>query len=189
MFNDFKYNIIYILRRVKCMKDIIVAYPTKNTAMQLRSLLENEGFHVSYVCATGSSVLSIAQSLDEGVVICASILSDIGAGVLAERLPFGFDVIALSKNGRDEYLGNLISLPLPVNKEEFLQTVAVLVSTRNAFTVRNDNDSELITKAKLILRETNNMGEVEAHKFLQQESMKKGKKISLIAQEIINDFT
>lgn len=171
------------------MKDIIVAYPNKNTAMQLRALLESEGYHVAYVCATGSSVLSIAQGMSEGVVVCASILSDMGAGVLAERLPLGFDVVALSKNGREEYMGNLISLPLPVNKEEFLQTIAVLVSTRNAFTERANDDNELISRAKLILRETENMGELEAHKFLQHKSMQTGKKITQIAREIINDFT
>ena len=70
------------------MKDIIIAYPVKETAMQLRSLLEKEGFHVSHVCARGSSVLGIAQNLNEGIIVCASILSDMGAGVLAENLPF-----------------------------------------------------------------------------------------------------
>lgn len=171
------------------MKDIIIAYPVKETAMQLRSLLENEGFHVSHVCARGSSVLNIAQNLNEGVVVCASILSDMGAGVLAENLPFGFDVVALSKNGIPEYMGNLVSLPLPVNKTEFLQTIAVLASARASFTKRSTDDSELISKAKLILMQTSDMGEIAAHKHLQQESMKKGKKITEIAKAIINDFT
>ena len=171
------------------MKDIIIAYPVKDTAMQLRSLLESEGYHVSYVCAKGSSVLSLAQNLNDGVVICASILSDMGAGVLAENLPYGFDVISLSKNGREEYMGNLVNLPLPVNKSEFLQTVSVLVSTRSSFTQRSVDDSELISKAKLILMQTNDIGEIAAHKYLQKESMKKGRKITEIAKEIINDFT
>ena len=51
------------------MKDIIIAYPVKETAMQLRSLLEKEGFHVSHVCARGSSVLGIAQNLNEGIIV------------------------------------------------------------------------------------------------------------------------
>lgn len=171
------------------MKNIIIAYPVKDTAMQLRSLLENEGYHVSYICAKGSSVLNLAQNLNDGVVICASILSDMGAGVLAENLPCGFDVISLSRNGREEYLGNLINLPLPVQKSEFLQTVSVLVSTRSSFTKRSSDDSELISKAKLILMQTNDIGEIAAHKYLQQESMKKGRKMTEIAKEIINDFT
>lgn len=171
------------------MKDIIIAYPVKETAMQLRSLLESEGYHVSYVCALGSSVLSIAHNLNEGVVICASILSDMGAGVLAENLPYGFDVVALSKNGIPEYMGNLVSLPLPVNKAEFLQTVAVLVSTRSSFTQRKNDESEIISNAKLILMNANGITESQAHKYMQQESMRTGKKLMDLAKEIINDFT
>lgn len=171
------------------MKDIIIAYPVKETAMQLRSLLESEGHHVSFVCALGSSVLSIAHGLNEGVVICASILSDMGAGVLAENLPVGFDVVALSRNGREEYMGNLINLPLPLNKNDFLETVSVLVSTRSSFTQRKNDEGEIISNAKLVLMNANGITESQAHKFLQQESMRKGKKLLELAKEIINDFT
>lgn len=171
------------------MKDIIIAYPNRDVAMQFRSLLEREGYHVSYICATGSSVLGIAQTINEGVVICASILSDMGASVLAENLPVGFDVVALSKNGREEYFGNLINLPLPLHKDEFLQTISVLVSTHSSFSRLDKTESELISKAKLIIMKTNSIGEIQAHKYLQQESMKTGKKLIDLAKEIINDFT
>lgn len=171
------------------MKEIIIAYPVKATALQLRSMLENEGFHVSYVCATGASVLSIAQDLREGVVVCASILSDMGAGILSEHLPVGFDVVALSKNGREEYMGNLINLPLPVHRDEFLQMVSILVSTRSSFTQRKGNESEIISNAKLILMNSKNITEGQAHQYLQKKSMRTGKKIVDLAKEIINDFT
>ena len=41
---------------VESMRDILVAYPSKDTALKLRSLLECESFNVTYVCATGASV-------------------------------------------------------------------------------------------------------------------------------------
>ena len=151
--------------------------------------IQRKGYHVSYVCEKGSSVLGIAQALNEGVVICASILSDMGAGVLAENLPYGFDIIALSKNGKEEYMGNLITLPLPINKNDLLQTVAVLVSTRSSFTQRKDNEGEIISDAKLVLMNANGISESQAHKYLQQESMRRGKKLIDLAKEIINDFT
>lgn len=160
------------------MKDIIIAYPVKETAMQLRSLLENEGFHVSHICARGSSVLGIAQTLNEGVIVCSFNSQQIWVQVSLQKICLSaLMLVALSKNGIPEYMGNLVSLALPVNKEEFLQTVAVLVSTRSSFTQRNNDDSELLSKAKLILMKTNDMGEIAAHKYLQQESMKKGKKL------------
>ena len=171
------------------MKDIIIAYPVKDIALRLRSLLESEGYHVSYVCALGSSVLNIASNVNEGVVICASILSDMGAGVLAERLPYGFDVIALSKNGKEEYMGNLINLPLPINRNQLMETVSILVSTRSSFTQRKDNESDIISNAKLVLMNSRHITETQAHKYLQQESMKRSKKLIDIALEILNDFT
>lgn len=86
-------------------------------------------------------------------------------------------------------MGNLITMPLPVNRDEFLQTIAVLVNTRSSFTQRDKNDSEIISTAKLILMNANGISESQAHKRLQQESMRKGKKLVDLAKEIINDFT
>lgn len=170
------------------MKDIIVAYPAKETALKLRALIESEGFHVSYVCALGSSVLNIAQGINECIVVCSSILSDMSAGVLAENLPAGCDVIALSKNGKDDFSGNLINLALPVNRDEFLHIVSVLVSSRSSFTRRKDDENEIISNAKIIIMNEMNIGETQAHKYLQQKSMKSGKKLIDLAKEIVNDF-
>ena len=112
------------------MKDIIIAYPNKEVALRLRALLVGEGFRVSHICALGSSALGAAGEKDAGVIICASLLRDMGAGTLAEQLPADFDVVALSKNGKTEYMGNLITLTLPLDRQEFLQTVAVLAAVR-----------------------------------------------------------
>ena len=171
------------------MKEIIIVYPVKEVALQLRSMLESEGFHVSYVCARGSSVLGIAQGLNEGVIVCASILSDMNAGILAENLPVGFDVVALSRNGVESYMGNLISLPLPVDRAEFINTIAILVSSRSGFTRRQGNDNEIISDAKTIIMNRQGITETQAHKYLQKKSMSSGKKLVELAKEIINDFT
>ncbi|MGN0521213.1 MAG: ANTAR domain-containing response regulator [Eubacterium sp.] len=171
------------------MKSIIIAYPVRDVALQLRSLLERDGLYVSHICALGSSVLSIAQDLREGVVICASQLSDMSAGIVAENLPPYFDVVALSKNGRESYMGNLINLALPLNRDEFLHTVEVLAYSKSAFTMRKDDEQELISNAKLILMNRQNISETQAHKYLQNESMHTGKKLVDVAKKIINEFT
>lgn len=171
------------------MKDIIIAYPSKSTAMRLRTMIESEGYHVSYVCALGSSVLNIAQDLREGVVVCAANLSDMSAGVLAENLPRGFDLVALSKNGKSDYMSNMITLVLPVSPDEFIETIAVLVSTRSSFTHRNEDDAEIISNAKLVIMRSGGMTESQAHKYLQRESMRTGKRLVDLAREIVNDFT
>ena len=111
------------------MRDILVAYPSKDTALKLRSLLECEGFNVTYVCATGASVLSIAQEMSEGVIVCAESLRDMTAGNIAEHLPPGFDIVALTRGDTDSFMSNLVYLPLPVDRQEFLSTVSVLVNS------------------------------------------------------------
>lgn len=171
------------------MKDIIVAYPKKDIALKMRSFLVSEGFNVSHVCALGSSVLSIAGDLCEGVVVCAAVLSDMSASNLAQQLPVGFDVISISKNGKEDYTGNLINMPMPLHRDDFLQTVSVLVSTRSSFNRYDRNDSELLSTAKLILMNSKDITESQAHKYLQKESMRTGKKILDLAKEIINEFT
>ncbi|MCC8072673.1 MAG: ANTAR domain-containing protein [Clostridiales bacterium] len=171
------------------MKNIIIAYPSKEVALQLRSLLEQEGFYVSHVCALGSSVLSISQELYEGVVICPSMLSDMSASRIAENLPPDFDVIAFSKNGRESYTGNLINMSLPMDRQDFINTVAILVSSKSGFTRRKENEAEIISNAKLVIMSKRSITESQAHKYLQKESMRTGKKIVDLAREIINDFT
>ena len=154
------------------MREILVAYPSKDTALKLRSLLEGEGYDVPYVCATGASVLSIAQDMSEGVIVCVEGLRDMTAGNIAEHLPPGFDIVAFTRGDTDS----------------FLNTVGVLVNSVSSFTERSVSDEDVISKAKLILKETNAFSELQAHKYLQRESMKMGKKIAVLAQEIINDF-
>ena len=68
------------------------------------------------------------------------------------------------------------------------ESVGVLVNSVSSFTKRSVSDEDVISKAKLILKETNGFSELQAHKYLQRESMKMGKKIAVLAQEIINDF-
>lgn len=171
------------------LKDIIVVYPKKETALSIRSLIEKSGFHVSHVCALGSSALEIAQEKQNGVIVCPFVMRDISAAELAEQVPQGFDIIALSNSGSEQYMGNLITLPVPMDRNDFLNTVHMLASSRSSFTRRTGADGEYISKAKEALISLKGMSESQAHKFLQQESMKSGKKISAVAMDILDRLT
>ena len=116
------------------MKDIIVVYPVKETAMAIRALIEKGGYHVSHICALGSTALEISQEKSRGVIVCPFLMRDMSSAELAEALPVDFDVVALSKNGREQYMGNMITLPLPINSNEFLQTVGLLAASKSSFT-------------------------------------------------------
>ena len=171
------------------MKDIIVVYPKKDTALAIRSLIEKSGFHVTHVCALGSSALELAHQRQDGVIVCPFVMRDITAAELAEQVPQGFDIIALSKNGSEQYMGNMITLPVPMERDDFLNTVHMLASSKSGFTRRTGQEGEYISKAKEALMNLKDMTETEAHKFLQQESMKSGKKITAVAMDILDGLT
>ncbi len=170
------------------MKDIIVVHPVKETAMAIRSLIEEGGFHVSHICALASSALEIACSKRNGIIVCPFVMRDMSSTDLAFRLPPDFDVIALSNNGSEQYMGNLITMPMPINVDEFLKTIGVLSLSTSGFTKRSKNDEDYISKAKEVLISVKGMDENEAHRFLQTESMKTGKNIVKIAMNILDEF-
>ncbi|MBE6719546.1 MAG: ANTAR domain-containing protein [Ruminococcaceae bacterium] len=170
------------------MKNIIIAYPVKKTALQIKSVLEENGFYVCCVCATAASVLSMADSMHEGVVIAASILRDMSAASLYEELPQGFDVIALSVGEAEYYSDGIISLSLPLDRADFLNTVAILMSSKSSFTQYGKSDEEIISKAKTIVMNLQGLTEMQAHRYLQNQSMKSGKKLTQVAQDVIIEF-
>lgn len=168
------------------MKDIIVAYPSKKTALHLAGLLEEGGVSVSHVCALGASVLQIALQMHAGVVVCAASLSDMRAEELAERLPFGFDVLAIGM-GTDG-MSNLVFMHPPLDYGDFINTALVL-SMGSGGTARRDNGGqEAVDKAKEILACTRGFTEPEAHRYLQRMSMESGKKLEAVAREIIDEM-
>lgn len=171
------------------MKDIIVVHPVKETAMAIRALIEEGGFHVSHICALASSALEIACSKRNGIIVCPFVMRDMSSTDLAFRLPPDFDVIALSKNGSEQYMGNMITMPIPINVQEFLKTIGILSVSTSSFTKRSKSDEEYISKAKEVLISAKNMSETEAHKFLQTESMKTGENIVEIARNILDEFS
>ncbi len=171
------------------MKDIIVVYPKKETAVSLRTMIEKNGFRVTHICALGSSALEIAHEKQNGIIICPFFMRDITAAQLAEQVPQGFDIIALSQNGSEQYMGNLITLPVPIDRNDFLNTVHILASSKSSFTRRTGDDGEYISKAKEALMHYRGMSETQAHKYLQQQSMRSGKKLAAAAIDVLDSLT
>lgn len=168
------------------MKDIIVVYPSRETAMTLRTLIEKNGYHVSHICAQGATALEIAQEKRNGVIICPFVMRDMSSAELAEALPVDFDVIALSKNGSEQYMGNMLTLAMPLDANEFVQTIGLLASSGAGFTKRSENENDYISKAKQALMSLHGMSEMQAHKYLQKISMNSGKKLLQTAMDILD---
>ncbi len=172
---------------MSALKDIIIVYPERETALAIRSFIVKNGFGVSRICSHASTALEFAGICDgQGIIVCPFIMSDMSAVDLAQQLPPGFDVIAFSKNGAEQYTDNLITMPVPVNRFEFIQVLSVLYSSKASFAGAEAED-ERVSAAKQALMAEKGMSEMQAHKYLQRESMKSGKRILQLAAEILDN--
>lgn len=170
------------------MKDIIVVYPSRDTAMKLRTLIEKSGYHVSHICAHGATALEIAQEKRNGVIVCPFVMRDMSSADLADALPNDFDVIALSRNGSEQYMGNMLTLTMPLDVNDFLRTIGILASSQSGFTKRSESENDYILKAKEALMSIKGMSEMQAHKYLQRVSMNSGKKLLQTAMDILDEL-
>ena len=51
------------------MADVIVVFPNKDNAINIRNILTRGGCEVIGVCTTGAQVLHYTELLDEGIVL------------------------------------------------------------------------------------------------------------------------
>ena len=69
------------------MADVIVVFPNKDNAINIRNILTRGGCEVIGVCTTGAQVLHYTELLDEGIVVCGYKLADMLYTELREYLP------------------------------------------------------------------------------------------------------
>lgn len=173
------------------MRSVIIAYPSEKLAIQLKKVLTAYGIKVAAICAKGSSVLNLAGTLGEGIVVCPLLLPDMPAYHLAEALPLSFDIVALSKGaGPSGLCSTLTVLTLPLDREEFLALVCRLCTQNNtaasARRPRSTAERAQLERAKALLMAQKGMSESQAHRYLQRLAMSNGQTLCAAAGQIIN---
>ena len=171
------------------MREIIIASANAGAADRIRSILQSGQMFVNTIYASGAEVLSYASIRPDAVVVCGK-MTDMPAVTLAEMLPQNFDIVWLMPSGEPQsaFFSNMITLNMPLNRIEFINTVRMLATTENETFMRKqirDNEQEKILKiAKDILMERHHISEREAHKLLQRRSMETGIKLIDVARMI-----
>ena len=177
------------------MANIIVAFSKINDAKNIKNVLVRSGFPVAAICSTGSQAINYAESLDHGVVVCGGRFPDMMAAELKNRLPGGFDMLtvasaAYQNNGRDD----IVYVNMPLKVHDLVNTLSMMCQAqerrrkklKEIARVRSEKERNLITNAKRILMERNNMTEAEAHRYIQKCSMDSGTNMVETAQMIIS---
>ncbi|MCR5746678.1 MAG: ANTAR domain-containing protein [Lachnospiraceae bacterium] len=177
------------------MIGIIVAFPKPENAQMIQGLLKRSGFSVVSVCNTGAQVLSAVDDLSEGVVVCGYKFPDLMYNELKADLPEEFDMMLVAGRANlQEAMGqNIVCVEMPLKAQDMIDTLSMMVDTcerkkrkrRQMPKFRSEADKAVITQAKKLLMERNNLTEEEAHRYLQKMSMDTGTGLVEAAQMVM----
>ena len=181
------------------MSKIIVVFPKKDTATNIRNILVRNGLAVTGIGTTGAQAIQSAETLDEGIVICGYKMLDMMYTELHEYLPPQFEMLLVASPGNcgERDVENLVCLSTPLKINELLQTVEMMEYTitrrrkkaRQKPKERSEKEMNLISEAKALLMERNNLTEEEAHRYMQKRSMDNGTGLTETAQMILSLLT
>lgn len=177
------------------MSNIIVVFPKRENATNIRNLLVRGGMNVTGVCTSGAQAINLADDLSEGIVVCGYKLPDMMYTELREYLPSNIDMLLIAS--QDKWEGALgegvMGLSMPIKVYDLMSTLEMMQQTiyrrrkkrKEALKNRTPEQKALIDKAKALLMDRNNMSEEEAHKYLQKSSMDSGTNIVETAQMVL----
>ncbi len=165
------------------MNNVIVVFPKKENATQIRNILVHNGIEVFEVCTSGAQVIQCSESLSDGIIISGYRMCDIMYSELKECLPSSFEMILISskQRGEAEDIEGVTSLATPIKPHELINTMWMIHnktdSSRRAQgkkRTRTKEQSAILDKAKALLIKRKRITEDEAHKYLQKVSMSNG---------------
>ena len=180
------------------MFSVIVGFPKLEDANSIKNVLIRNGYNVSEACTLGSQVISLANDLDEGIIVCGYRFSDMHFSELYNYLPKGFEMLLVASPEKLEYCqdNNIVCLQMPIKTLDLLNTVQMMSyqyqrrkkKDKEKPKSRSEEEIALIKKAKMILVDRNNMTEEEAHRYLQKTSMDSGTNLVEMSEMVLKMF-
>lgn len=178
------------------MVGIIVVFPNKDNAANIRNLLARGGMTVTGVCTTGAQAMQFADAVDEGIVVCGYKLKDMMYSELREYLPSEFEMLLIASPDKwnDGLAQGVMGLNMPIKVHDLLNTLDMMLQNMNRRRKerrreekkRTAGQQEVVKKAKELLMERNNMSEEEAHRYLQKNSMDSGTNMVETAEMVLS---
>lgn len=178
------------------MFGIIVVFPNKDNATNIRNLLVQNGIDVASVCTTGAQAMHYADTVDEGIVICGYKLKDMMYTELREYLPKEFEMLLIASADKwsEEAMEGVMGLTMPIKVYDLVNTVRMMLRSRKQRQRqrkarrknRSAEEQALIMQAKELLMTRNNMSEEEAHRYIQKVSMDSGTNMAETAEMVLS---
>ena len=178
------------------MSNIVIAFPKKEVAQNIRKILSQSGYSVQAVCSTGAQALASVNNLENGILICGSRFIDMMYMEIHDYLPPEFQMLLIASptSIQEREVENLVCLELPMKVHELLQTLEMMEGQirrrRKRFISiprqRSEEDRQMIEQAKALLMDRNKFSEEEAHRYIQKRSMENGTGLVEVAQMILS---
>ena len=178
------------------MSNIVIAFPKKEVAQNIRKILSQSGYSVQAVCSTGAQALASVNNLENGILICGSRFIDMMYMEIHDYLPPEFQMLLIASptSIQEREVENLVCLELPMKVHELLQTLEMMEGQihrrrkrlRNIPRQRSEEDRQMIEQAKALLMDRNKFSEEEAHHYIQKRSMENGTGLVEVAQMILS---
>ena len=178
------------------MSNIVIAFPTKEVAQNIRKILSQSGYSVQAVCSTGAQALASVNNLENGILICGSRFIDMMYMEIHDYLPPEFQMLLIASptSIQEREVENLVCLELPMKVHELLQTLEMMEGQirrrrkrfRSIPRQRSEEDRQMIEQAKALLMDRNKFSEEEAHRYIQKRSMENGTGLVEVAQMILS---
>lgn len=177
------------------MYSIIVGFPKLEDANNIKNAISRNGYSVTEACTMASQIIARAYDLDEGIIVCGYRFSDMHYSELYDSLPKGFEMLLIASPEKLEYCpyDNIVCLPMPLKTHDLLSTIQLMYNRyqkrkkaeKDKPKVRTEEERALILSAKELLIERNNMTEVQAHRYLQKNSMDNKMNMVDMAKQVI----
>ena len=84
------------------MSSIIVVFPKKEIATNIRNILVRNGFDVIGVGVTGAQAVQLADNLDDGIVVCGYKMTDMLYNELRDYLSSTIEMLLIASTGHLE---------------------------------------------------------------------------------------
>lgn len=178
------------------MIGIIVVFPKKENAINIRNLLVRNGVNVTGVATTGAQAMHYADTVDEGIVVCGYKLKDMMYTDLREYLPENFDMLLVASQDKwsDGLVQGVMGLSMPIKVYDLMNTIEMMLTDidrrrrkrKKQLKNRDPKQQETVRKAKELLMARNNMTEEEAHRYLQKNSMDSGTNMVETAEMVLS---
>ena len=177
------------------MSSIIVVFPKKEIATNIRNILVRNGVDVIGVGTTGAQAVQCADNLDEGIIVCGYKMADMLYTELREYLPDTFEMLLIASPDRcSDGIRGVISLSMPFKVFDLMNTMEMMLRSMDRrrkkrkadLKNRNPEQQALVGKAKELLMDRNHMTEEEAHRYLQKCSMDSGVNMVETAQMVLS---